>query len=392
MKKIKYPIIALVGLIYLTTAVSGFAEVKFPKRLNKQSKTFLESQIAFEDKLFLDQLHESLRSLSRINQETINLINATSPTEEKRYEKITRNIRLWAKAADRKLYGSKKLTENLSNFMQRFLPEDGNPRRKLRSLMLGYKISEDIDSYIGDELKGTVFAEGAYHYYQRCIELFENTYGESFQELLQQDINFYNYLSNLAKEHKIKELKNNFPASVGRIETAQQLIQMQVTDKIKLLNRSWAKQVIINSLNILQKQLQLNKQFNLSLSRALPGISTPRPVKLPDFIVSSIEIVVPSKIKVGSIIKIIAEIKNEGDLASDQTRALIIFPDGSKKGRPVPKLLGHQSSKVVWRYKIRKKGEHKFTVIANYGQRTWEANSENNVTSRTLIIPHCDPD
>ena len=391
MKEIKRLTTALIVLIYLTTAIPGFAETKLPKRLVKESKSFLESQITPEDKLFLDQLHESLISLSKINQETINLIDAGFPVGKKHYNKVTRNIHHSAKEANRKLVGLKKPTETLTGFMQRFLPEEGNPQRNLHSLMLNYKTCEEIDSYIGDEPKSTVFAEGVYHYYQRCIESFKNSYGENFQELLRHDVSFYNYLSNLAKQHKIEKLKNIFPSSIRRIETAQQLIRMQVVDKIELSNRSWAKQVILNGLTLLQKQLQLSKQFNLALSKALSEIPTPNPAQLPDLSVSSIEIVIPPKIKVGSIVKVIAEIKNEGDLDSDRSRTLIIFPNGSKKGRPVPKLLAHKSSKISWRYKIRKKGKNEFTIIANYDQHSWEANPDNNTTSRTLIIPHCDP-
>ncbi|MCF7907575.1 MAG: hypothetical protein K9L86_01700 [Candidatus Omnitrophica bacterium] len=388
MKEKKWLIIVLVSLIYLTTAVSSFAEVKIPKRLIKESKDFLESQITIEDKLFLDRLHESLISLSEINQETINLVDASLPTGKKHYKKITRNIRNQAKKSNHKLLGPKNPTETLSSFMQQFLPEAANPQRNLNSLMLGYKTCQEIDSYLGDELKDTIFSEGAYHYYKRCLESFENSYGENFQELLQSDIAFYSHLSSLAKQHEIEELKKIIASSIQRIETAQQLIRTQLIDRIELSNRSWAQQIIINGLTLLQKQLQLNKQLNLALSRALNEIPTPKPVQLPDFTVSSIEVVMPPVIKVGSIIKVIADIKNNGDLTSERTRALIIFPNGSKNGRPVPKLLAHQSSKVAWRYKIRRKGKHEFNVIANYDQRTWEANPNNNTTSRILTIPH----
>lgn len=388
MKEKKWLITVLIIPIFLATTISGFAKAKLPKRLIKESKDFLESQIAFKDKLFLDQLHKSLINISKINKETINLVNASLLNEKKYYKKVTRNIRLQAKKANRKLLGSNKPIKTLSEFMQQYIPKATNPQRNLDSLMLSYKTCEEIDSHVDDEFKDTLFSEGAYHYYQRCIESFKDIYGESFQELLQRDITFYKYLSNLAKQHEIEKLKKVITSSIQRTETAQQLIRTQLIDKIELSNRNWAQQVIINGLTLLQKQLQLNKQLNLALSQTLNQIPNPKPVRLPDFTVSSIELVMPPKIKVGSIIKVIAEIKNNGDLASERSRALIIFPNGSKNGRPVPKLLAHQSSKIAWRYKIRRKGKHEFNIIANYDHRTWEANLDNNTTSRVLAIPH----
>lgn len=390
MKKIKYLAISLISLIYLTTAVHGFAKTKLPQRLVKESKQFLEDQIIHQEKAFLDALSESFVNLSKINQETLNLINSTFPAGKKYYKRITKNIQRCATDANLKLLGLKKPAGRLDNFLRDFLPDDAKPLEDLHSLILDYKTSARIYSYIGDEIKNTVYAEGAYHYYQRCIESFESSYGEDLQALLQRQITFYEYLGELAENYRIKDLKNILPSAFRRINTAEKLINLKVINKIELSNRSWAKQIILNGLNLLQKQLQLNKNFNLAVAKPLNKILAPTPAKLPDLIVSSIEIVIPAEVKKGTIIKVIAEIKNEGDLAAGHSKALVIFPNGSRKGRPVPKLLPKQSIKVTWRYKIRRKGEHAFYIIANYNQLAWEANTDNNTTSRTLVLPRCD--
>lgn len=388
MKRIKYLSTTLITLIYLTVAISGWSQTPIPKRLVKKSKAFVEDQIIPQDKDFLDQLNKALESLIQINQETLNLVNSTFPAGEKQCKRITKNIQRCARRSSSRIVGSRKPLGILKDFIQKFLPRGQGLQKDLHSLMLNYETCKEINNYIGDELKGSLFSEGVYLYYQRCVESFENTYGENFSELFRRTTTSYDYLKDLAKKHKIKELKNLFPTSIYKIETAQQLIRMQIANKIELSNRSWAKQVILNALTILQKQLALNRKFNLAVSYALGQIPAPRAAQLPDFSVDSIELVLPNKVKVGTVIKVIAEIKNEGDLATQRSRALVIFPNGSQKARPVPKLLPKQSVKVAWRYKLRRKGKHEFNVIANYNQRAWETNPDNNITKRTLVLPH----
>jgi len=389
MKKLNYLTVVLVALISLTAANSSLAQSPIPKRLIKKSKAFVEDQIIPQDKAFLDQLDKALLSLTQINQESLNLINSTFPVGEKDYRRITKKIRHCARRANSKIVGPRKASGILSDFIRKFLPRAGSLQKDLHSLITNYKTCQKIDNYIGDELKGNLFSEGAYLYYQRCVESFENTYGENFAELFRRTTSSHDYLRGLARNHKIKELKSLFPTSIYKIETAQQLIRMQIANKIELSNHSWAKQVILNALTLLQKQLVLNRKFNLAVSYALGEIPTPKEARLPDFSISSIELVLPDKVKVGTVVTIIAKIKNEGDLATQRSRALIIFPNGSQKGRPVPKLLPQQSAKVSWRYKLRHKGEHEFNVIANYNQRAWETNPDNNITKRTLVMPRC---
>lgn len=392
MKKAKYLAFCLLILSYLAITLSAQPEIKLPRGLAKEYKQFLENQIVLEDKEFLDQLSQALIGLSKTNQETLNLIKATAPPGKKYYRKISKNIQLAAKRTNYSLFGLKRPVGILNSFIQEFFSENTTLQENLYSLTLDYRTAQDLNIYIGDELKNNIFAEGIYTYYQRCADFFEANYGENFSELLEHNISFYSYLARLAHGHKIKELKAVAPSYIEQIETAQELIQTEVVNKIELANRNWAKKVIINSLAILKKQLDLNKEFNLALIKALKDVPTPTRPKLPDLIVSSVEIVMPDQVKKGTKIKVIAEVKNTGELNADRSRVLLIFPNQRQRGRPVPKLKPNQNAKVTWIYKVRKKGKHEFNLMANYDQRAWEANYDNNTAARTLIIPRCHPD
>ncbi|MBU2044141.1 MAG: hypothetical protein KJ619_02775 [Candidatus Omnitrophica bacterium] len=391
MKTNKPLTIAALILIYLMTASSTSAKNLLPKRLMTETKEFYENQITPEDKAFLDQLQATLIALSEINQGTLDLFNSSFPAGTKHYRRVTRNIRGAARKINSKLLGVNKPIARLEEFVKTYLGENSEVLQTLRSLTLDYLISEEITKYIDSGSKSTVYAEGAYHYYNLCAESFENGYGANFQELFKDSADNYSRLSELARLHQIKKLNSAFIASSGQVETAISLIGNRIVNKIELSNRSWAKQAITNALDILQKQLLLNRQLNMALLEKFKEIPLPHQARLPDLTVSSIEIVLPPKIKKGTIIKVIAEIKNEGDLAADRSRVLMIFPEGFKKARPVPKLLPQESVKVVWRYKVRRKGDHDFNAVVNYDRRAWEANTDNNTTCRTLLIPRCSP-
>ncbi len=391
MKPKKYLAFSLVITVCLASSISSLADDKLPKYLIKENKQFFENQLIAQEKAFLDELSNALFSLSKLNQETLKLLEIAFPAGKKYYKKITRDFERSAKKSTTKLIGQRKPSGILTGFMKKHFAARPDVQSELESLILDYKSYEDVDSYIGDELKNTLFSEGAYHYYQRCLESFNNSYGEDFSELLQRDITFYNYLGQLAQNHKVKELKNLLPSSTFRTETAQQLIRMQIVDKMSMTNRSWAREIILKTLEMLYKQLELNKTFSLAASSSLNEITTPEEAKLPDLVVASIELLLPPEISKNMTVEIIAEIKNAGDLSTQHSKALLIFPNGSKKGRPVPRLLPKASVKLTWRYKLSRGGEQAFHVIANYDERAWEQNFDNNSTSRTLVVPHCQP-
>ena len=394
MKRNKFLIIFLNIFICLLAVPSGLTEELakgLPERLLTEKQEFYENQIPPEDKIFLDQLNTALLNLSKINEETLILFNASFPSGDKYYNKVIKSIKSAAKKANHKLTGVNKPFGILENFVRDYLPGNQQILQALYSLTTSYSTSEEIAKFIDSESKNMVYSEGAYHYYNLCAESFEKTSGFNLVLLLKGSADNYNRLGGLAKIHKIEELKAILNSSIGEIESALNLIPGRIINKIELTNRTWAREAITNTLNMLTNQLRLNNELNNALVKKFEEILLPREARLPDLTVSSIEIVLPPKIKKGTILKVIAEVKNEGNLSAERSRVLMVFPEGIKKTRPLPKLSPQESVKITWRYKVLRKGEHNFQATVNYDHRAWEVNTDNNSTRRTLIIPRSDP-
>jgi len=378
-------------LICLSIVPAGSAKGLIPKRLIHEKQQFYENQISLEDKAFLKQLNTALLNLAKINEGTLMLFEASFPAGERHYKRVIKSIQSAAKKAGRRLTGRKKPMGLLENFLENYLPEDLQILQTMRSLTLDYSISEKITKYIDSESKNMVYSEGAYHYYSLCAESFEKSYDMNLLQLLRESAANYKYLGELARLHQIKEFKTTLDSSMGKTKSALDLIPGRIVNKIELSNLIWARETITNALNLYLDQLQLNNELDNALAKKFDEILVPQQARLPDLTVSSIEIVLPQKIKRGTIIKVIAEVKNEGNLTAEPSRILMTFPEGFKKARSLPKILPQTSVKVSWFYKVRRKGEHDFKATVNYDRRAWEANTNNNTTRRTLIIPHCNP-
>src|SRR3989338_927831 len=165
MKKKEIIIIALTILIGLPVIHSGSTEELLPERLLAEKQEFYENQIVPEDKIFLNQLNITLLNLSKINEETLILFNASFPSGEKYYNKVIKNIESAARKTKYKLEGRNKPLGILENFLKNHLPQNQQILQTLHSLTMGYSVSEEIAKFIDSESKNMVYSEGAYHYY-----------------------------------------------------------------------------------------------------------------------------------------------------------------------------------------------------------------------------------
>ncbi|MDD3297174.1 MAG: CARDB domain-containing protein [Candidatus Omnitrophica bacterium] len=377
----------LVCLITLLLPLSGLSQLRLPKKLAKERIRFLEKQISPEDKLFLDGASEILNDLARINQTTLAIAFSINPPGEKQYSRIIKQLSKTTRKELSYLEGKKKPIQRVKAFIDYFLTESLSLDNQLQILLDDYEKCKQIQSYMPDGLKSQMPAGGPYRYYDICLDAYESRYGEDFLSTLEYLCDAYTQLSLLCKNHNIEKAKLQAYQINRRLNDTHLQLLDELTDKMSLANDSWAKYVILLMLDVINRQLVFDKAFIQAIDAKLLSIPTPVEPKLTDFEVASLEFVVPEQIRKGMRITLIATIKNSGDLSADRSRAMIVFPNGTLKAWPIPRLKPGQTYKIKYKYKIKSSGTYTFQAQANYKLLAWEENTANNRTNRSLIIP-----
>jgi hypothetical protein len=377
----------LICFITLLAPSSGLPQPGLPKKLEKERTRFLEEQISPENKLFLNGASEALDDLAEINQTTLEIAASINPQGEKQYGKIIKQLSKTTKKELSCLEGKKKPIGEVKAFIDYFLTGSNSLDGQLQILLDDYEKCKHIQSYLPDSLKSQMPAEGPYRYYNICLDAYESKYGENFLGTLGYLCDAYNRLSILCENHNIEKAKIQAYQINRRLNDTHLQLLDELTNKMSLANDSWAKYVILLMLDVINHQLAFDKAFIQAIDAKLLSIPTPVEPKLTDFEVSSLEFVVPDQIRKGMRITLIATIKNSGDLSADRSRAMIVFPNGTLKAWPIPKLKPGQTYKIKYKYKIKSSGTYTFQAQANYKLLAWEENTANNRTNRSLIVP-----
>jgi len=384
----RYLLFTAVFLLFaFMVAIQSFSQLPLPQELEEKRKEFIEKQIIFEHKIFLNKVSSAFGDLAKINARTLAIIKSMSPEEEKTYDNITHNFIKAAKVALSHTVDEDLPLNNLENFSNVFFPEHKNIPLELKNIFDGYKKCSKINDYIPQDSERQMLADGTYHYYKMCLGSFENAYGRSLPDMLNDAAKVYGKLSEASRNLNIKEIKDLLPQAFNDIQKAQILIQDRIIDKIELSNSNWAKYIMLAGLEVVQNQLTLNKDLTTAITAKMETIATPSEPVLPNFQVASIMFEIPKRVKVGKVIKVIAEVKNAGDLPLERSRVMIMFPDGTISARPLPKLAPGKICLVTWSYRLQERGKHTFRVKVNYDNAAWEANTQYNETQRDLILP-----
>ncbi len=366
---------------------SAIAMSPIPYQFEREKKHYIAKQISHDNKLFLKKLSKAFEYFADINKETLKIIKATFPKGTKNPKKILKHISYFTNSAINAIEGKKGFFTNDKKFIGYFFTHEIELKKELDQLRKKYKRIKNIDLILGSDPKSKTYAEGAYHYYQLRIKYIVSSKEKSpVQDNVAKSINLFNKFSNLDLQYHLKNTKKELKNYSQELKEIITIIENDIIEPMKVSNSTWATKLIIEIMSLSVQQLKLNLEFSKSTLERLDKISDPKEANTPDLKVTSIEFKLPENPGLNSIITITAEIKNIGDIKSFGSKALIVLPSGTKNARSVPKLEAGTTYTLKWKYKLRKKGRNKFIIKANYKYLPWEANTSNNITSRTLIV------
>lgn len=359
-----------------------FAQNPLPKRIDKEKKNFLESQISSANKLFLDQLGLNFQYLSKINGHALEIFNSLPFVNEHKYSRFINAFRAKAKKIIPELTGRKKPGQNVKRFITEYLGEENNLRLDFSRLLTSYNEIKKLKTSFKDDFTEDLPTAGVYRHYTLCSNALEH----SPSEILSQTMTIYNGLAKTAKKHEIERLKRLLPGEILFLEKSYNALENKLVNHLKHNQSSWGRNIILQIIKLVQQQIVFNKDFSASVFDRLTSIPAPDNPELPDLQVISIGVASADTIKVGDKITLVMVIKNIGQLSIGSSKAKVIFPNGKTTMISVPKLQGGRTYLKTLRYKIDRAGRNEFTVMVNANSRTWESNNLNNITKRALIL------
>lgn len=365
---------------------SSFSQPLLTPRLFKEKKEFIDSQISPADKDFLKKAVDAFIDLQKLNEKTITIFESTYLSKKKTYRVIIKNLKNSAVKALKLLDRKDNFANNIEVFIDSFLGGESILKVNLKGIIDNYHKCQRLKEYISPVLSENSTGEGTYHYYEKCLESFQEEFNTPLAELLKNYTLKYKDLAFLSQSHNISELKKRIYFDISYLGKVSQYLQSILVKKIELSNKDWAKVVILNAIELIQQQLKFNNDFLLALLEKLETLPVPLEPDLPDFVIENIEIIVPPKTKVGRKITLIIEIKNAGQLVADSSEMKVIFPNGKIKRKAIPRLSAKESYTLKWHYKLRHAGENAFEAIANHNHKAWEQDITNNKTKRALIL------
>ncbi len=382
--RIKYLWLMLLIFMFINLNQYCFGQRPLPKRLRREKKNYLEKQLSFEEKLFLDQLSIALKELAKSNEAALKTFFSLRSENDVGLDIIVNEIKKPAKYGYLLMKGRKNHRKNIPVFVRDFFKEDKILITALKNLIKKYEQILNIKKAANDSSQGTLIS-GSYRYYELLKESFSRSPLTSPENCLRYEIKKYQAFSRLAQDHNIERLKDLLPEDIMCLMQTNHNLK-DILKEIKISNATWGKSTILEILGLIDKQLIFNTLFLQAVNEKIKSIDTPIEPTLPDLKVSSIDIVIPKEIKVGQKITLKAGIKNSGDLRVRSSVMQITFPDGSTRRKRIKSLRSGEIQEVKFRYRLPKDGTNTFKILANYNNKTFESSSTNNELTRNLIV------
>ncbi len=383
MKSIKY-ILAII--IMLVCTVNGYsAQNHLSKKLKKEWKNFLESQIPEKDKEFLDELAMRFQDLSVLNANASQLFRRTALKQldaKGLHYRLKKHSRLYL-SLFRKQKHPLLLTEQ---FTDHFRSSD-ELKDIIDDILMLYQRCNNMSFNANDGPSILSTATGAYYYLNIKLKDFEDDANATITQLLDYAYRKYDVLAQYAENHDIEALALNAKMLSSYFANAQVAIENNLTQPLEVSNQSWANTALLTVIDIVDKHFLLNAKFCKAINLRTTEIKIPQPPSLPDLIILGIEINIPKGVKIRKTVKVVIEVKNIGDLTASASKMLVIMPNGSKKKPSLPKLASGQTHSISLSYRIRKGGDNVFISVANYNKKIFEVNYNNNTAKRSLILP-----
>jgi CARDB len=383
MKRVKY---ILAVIMILTLSSGGYCtQKKQSKKLQKEWKNFLESQIPDADKAFLDNLAVRFQDIGNLNANANRLFRRTilKQLNAKQARSILRKHSKPYMAQFAKGRHPLLSVEQFTDYL--------DSREKLKSILdnilMLYERCYTMPFNPGDDPSLLSTASGTYHYLNIKLRDFENDFDASITQLLDYAGRKYDILSEYAANHETENLLINARMLSGYFENAELAVKRNLTHPIEISNQSWINGALLNVINIVDSHFALNAEFCKLISLRIAKIKTPRPPTLPDLTISDIELKVPKEVMTNKTMKVIIEIKNIGDLTAARSKVKIIMPNGSKRKFSSPALLAGKTYKKSLSYRIKAGGDNVFTAVVNHNENTLESDYTNNAARRSLILP-----
>jgi len=355
------------------------------QRLEIERRAFMENQIPAEHKLFLDSLGERFKDLVELNGAAARLFEATS-SQAREPRNTDLILKKYSRQALSLLSGRANPAANVKQFSQNFFSVT-DISAILDEIIDFYErcsnISQNIDTY-SQRAGGT---GGSYYYFGIRSNAFEKAFGENITQVLEKASRKYAQLYPVAKKHEIARLQAESEILSEYFKEAEFRLKTEVIEPLEVAHQTWMNAVLITVTKLVQQQYQLNYAFAESMKQVLADIPIPRLPQPADLTVPSIEIILPKNVKRGSRVKIMAQIKNIGELSSAPSQALVTLADGRKRVVRIPRLAANETHTISLYHTVRQYSENTFTVTANYNQKIPESRYDNNSTKRSLILP-----
>ena len=379
---------SLSGLIFFIFSVNtlAFSQKPLPPRLIKEKKEFIDRQINKNNKEFLENLSNVFLSLNKLNKGTIDIFNTVSFPRNKTRNFVMDELRRSTKNALNSLVGKDKASGHIESFIDTWFEEDPLLKANLKDVIANYYKCQFVEEFISPISKISAAGTGTYHYYGIYLDAFTNEFGEPLHKFIKRNTVQFKNLSEKSKRKNIIELKKIISLQIDTLENAEKYLLSKIIEKMEFSNKGWSKITLTKTLELLQCQLKFDKDFLLVTLKKINSIPKPYPPRLPDLVISSLQINTPAKVKVGKRVTVLVEIKNIGQLTTDPSQVEVVFPNERTKIKNIPRLTGGQSYAFKLTYKIRKMDENIFKVTANYNDKIWELNTANNKVKRSLIL------
>ncbi|UCC94637.1 MAG: hypothetical protein JSW40_07445 [Candidatus Omnitrophota bacterium] len=369
----------ILSLLFPKQALS--IDGRLPKRIEKAKDKFIKCQVSPSDKIFLNRLSLALKAQSQLNEATLALFQTISVGKDVPLDSTIKDIEKTASGVMRDMIRYHRTKRIMEIFIRKAdLPNGKYLAEQFQDIINTYASMRDISNYIKKDIHGA----GTHHHYQVYLRSFEENMGVYVNDILREAMEKYKHAARLAKEYNVEELQDFFMKDTAYFTELTDPLQILLIGKMQEASHTWYKQVVMKVLGLLQKQFQFNSEFSEEITDRLLSVPVPQEPQLPDLRVVSINVTAPHTIRVGTRITIVTEIENDSDLKITSSILALIGPKDFKKHKRIPALLPHQTYKVKWKYVLRSPWEKTFMAIANYKNKAWEGNYNNNRTSRTF--------
>ena len=388
MEKILHKKIAslLILLIFLSNVSVSSAQSSNSKEVKREKERFIENQVSYEDLYFLNSLVPALYEFKKVNNFALGMLEAFPVGENTSHSSFTGKIVAATKKAATQLRKSPKSYKSIKGVIDVLFEGDLELAQVFEDTVSGYHDLRDFAILKRNYSKNHIALAASVHSFTIYQDSLADIQELKPENILPYAIKNYDTLAKLSQERDIGKIQKALTRNLELFKASYAAIEFKIIDPLEITNRCWEGDIIVRTLRQIQQQLLLNYHFSNAIMRRLMNVAIPVEPALPDLELSSIGVLSPEQLGVGSKVKIIVAVTNLGQLSSPTSTIKIILPDGLQRKRSLHRLSAGQTYWLKWNYKLPAQKTTTIKAVVNYDNDPWEENMANNELKRELIF------